>query len=244
MSTADHLVDGVPGRRLVDRLAASGRGSSSSLSGCGRSRRSRSRAAAGRGRQVVERRHQLAVGEVAGGAEDHQPHGRDGARRRGDSPVPAGCRAGRARLRRSRSSRTASHAWLALAVTPLHRVAAELVAQRRDHLAAVGVAPAASGSAEERGGDHRRRHVASIASCTVQRPSPESSTQPLMLLEAPGLCERRRRPARAATSAPRCRGSRARRSAPGRARSRCLRAARSPRRRPASSRTRCRCGPS
>ena len=85
----------------------------------------------------------------------------------------------------------------------------------------------------------------SIASWTVQRPSPESATQPLRCGEVLAVRpERRGRPARAATSGRPSRASTARRWRRGRARSRWRAGSRSPRRRPASGRTRCRCGPS
>ena len=84
----------------------------------------------------------------------------------------------------------------------------------------------------------------SSASCTVQRPSPESSTKPLDRLQPRIALERALRQ----LEQPRAHDGAAvperRRLAADRGRTSSRPAARSPRRRPPSCRTRCRCGPS
>ena len=90
----------------------------------------------------VERRHQLALGQVARGAEDDER-----ARRRA---------AGAAAAPRAADSARRS---AALIRADLHGVAAELVAQRRVDLGGERLVLAGGEAGEERRRDHRHRHV-------------------------------------------------------------------------------------
>ena len=127
----------------------------------------------------------------------------------------------------------------------LHRVAAELVPQRgRDLRREVDLLPRGE-AREERGADHRHRHV--LVDRLVDRPAALAG-----VLDVAVRCRRARRraartrraAARAATSGRPSRSARCRRSRSGRGRTPSGASARSPRRTPASARTRSRCGPS
>ncbi len=127
----------------------------------------------------------------------------------------------------------------------LHRVAAELVAQRGGDLRREVLLVARGEAREQRGGDHRRRHVLGdrlVRSSSGPRRSPRRTAR------SARACRRtrrtRRRAARAARSGRRSRSARCRRSRAGRGRTRSAPSPRSPRRTPASARTRSRCAPS
>ena len=180
--------------------------------------------------ECVERRDELLRREVAGGAED------DEDARVGPAPQP---QALEERVRAS-SAQAPSRG-----LRELDRVAAELVAQRRDHLGGERLVLPRGEAREQRGGDHRGRHV--LVDRLGDRPAAFAGVVDVAAdrLEVRALPSRRRRTAaRAATSARRSRTARCRRSRAGRGRTRTTSGSRSPRRTPASGRTRCRCGPS
>ena len=127
----------------------------------------------------------------------------------------------------------------------LHRVAAELVAERGEDLRAVGVVLARAEAGQQRQGDDRRRDV--VVDRLLDRPAALAGVGDLALevLEVLAVrLERPGRPARAATTGRPSPASRGRRSRPGRAGTTRRGGSRSPRRTPASGRTRSRCGPS